>query len=355
MMAPPDPPPPPLRLRIDSHALAANWRALDRLSGPAQTGAAVKANGYGLGIDPVMRALTGAGARAFFVAHWSEAAALFAHVPGTSIAVLHGPLNAEDAAFARATGVRPMINSLHQARLWLEGGGGPCHLMVDTGINRLGLPPVELGDPLIDGLEIEVLHSHLGSADEDSAQSARQLAIFREIAGAGKAPRHSLANSAGIALGPDYAFDLTRPGLSLYGGAPRPELADIIGQVVYLEAAVIQLRDLAAGDTVGYNATFTAPVPMRVATVSIGYADGLLRAWSDKAMFRFEGRDLPAIGRVSMDMVVLDSRAAPGLKPGDWVELPYALPEGSRLSGLSQYEMLTILGHRFRRTQDRGR
>ena len=282
-------PPSPLRLRIDSAALAANWRALDRLSGTARAGAAVKADGYGLGIDPVMRALVGAGARDFFVAHWCEVLPLLAHVPPAQVAVLHGPLTAGDVAFARATGVRPVINSLHQARLWLEGGGGPCHLMVDTGINRLGLPLDDLGDPLVARLAIEVLHSHLASADEDSAQNARQLARFRKLVQVGLAPRHSLANSAGIALGADYAFDLTRPGLALYGGIPRGELADAIRPVVHLETAVLQVRDLAPGDQVGYNTTFTAPTAMRAATVAIGYADGLLRAWSGKGVFRPRG------------------------------------------------------------------
>ncbi len=345
-------PPPPLRLRIDRAALAANWRALDRLSGGARAGAAVKANAYGLGIDPVMRTLAAAGVRDFFVAHWAEVPPLLAHVPGDRIAVLHGPLTAADAAFARAAGARPVINSLHQARLWLESGGGPCHLMVDTGINRLGLPPGELGDPLVARLELEVLHSHLASADEDTPQSARQLALFRQIVRLGLAPRHSLANSAGIALGPEYALDLTRPGLALYGGVPRPELASAIAPVVHLAAAVLQLRDLEAGDSVGYSATFTAPAPMRVATVAIGYADGLLRAWSGRGAGRFQGAELDFIGRVSMDMVVLDATAAPDLAPGDFVEFPYALPVAANRTGLSQYELLTVLGHRYRRVAD---
>jgi len=325
---------------------------LDRLSGAARAGAAVKANAYGLGIDPVMTALTRAGARDFFVAHWSEVPPLLAHAAGAQIAVLHGALLPADAAYARATGVRPVINSLHQAGLWVEQGGGPCHLMVDTGINRLGLPLGELGDPLIGKLDIEVLLSHLASADEDSAQNARQLAQFHEAARLCGAQSLSLANSAGIALGPDYAFDLTRPGLALYGGVPRHELAGSVRQVVHLEAAVLQLRDLSPGDPVGYNATFTARQPMRAATISIGYADGLLRCWSDKGSVSFAGQELPLLGRVSMDMVVADASKAPGLRAGDFVTIPYALPEASRACGLSQYELLTILGNRFFRKEN---
>ena len=209
-----DPPPPTLRLRLDADALAHNWRALDRLSGEASAGAAVKADAYGLGVDNVLPVLREAGAADFFVAHWSEVPDALRHVEPARLAVLHGPLRGEDARFARASGVRPVINSLLQARLWAESGGGPCDLMVDTGINRLGLPPAEAGDPLIAALEIDTLMSHLASADEDVAQNARQLALFEEIARAVPARRRSLANSAGIGLGRAFAFDLTRPGRS---------------------------------------------------------------------------------------------------------------------------------------------
>jgi alanine racemase len=346
----PDLPPPTLRLNVERDALAANWRALDRLSGAATAGAAVKADAYGLGIDAVVPALLAAGARDFFVAHWSEVPAVLRHVAPGSLAVLHGPLRSEDAQFARATGVRPVINSLHQARLWREVGGGPCDLMVDTGINRLGLPPGEIGDPLVTSLEVDTLLSHLASADEDVAQNAAQLALFGELARSVPARRRSLANSAGVALGDAYAFDLTRPGLALFGGVPRPELAAVIRQVAFPQAAVLQLRDLAPGDSVGYNATFTADRRVRAATVSLGYADGFLRCWSGVGALRHEGADLPLLGRVSMDMVVVDCTAAPDLREGDWLDVPYGLPDASIRTGLTQYELLTLLGRRFSRT-----
>jgi alanine racemase len=266
------------------------------------------------------------------------------------VVVLHGPIRGEDVAFARATGVRPAINSLYQARLWLDGGGGPCDLMVDTGINRLGLPPEEIGDPLVARLEIDTLMSHLASADEDSAQNARQLELFAELAPQVRARRRSLANSAGIALGPRYAFDLTRPGLALYGGVPRPELAGEIRQVAHPQAAVLQLRHLSPGDSVGYNATFSADRPMRLATVSLGYADGFLRCWSGRGALRFREALLPLLGRVSMDMVVVDAGGVPELREGDWLDLPYDLPEAAERCGLSQYELLTTLGRRFSRS-----
>jgi alanine racemase len=263
--------------------------------------------------------------------------------------VLHGPVTDADCAFARETGVRPVLNSLAQVARWQASGSGRCNLMIDTGINRLGLSMSEIGDSTLAGLEVDILMSHLASADEDKPQNAVQLARFREACAAIPAERRSLSNSAGIALGADYAFDLTRPGVALYGGVPRDELAGIIRQVAYPRAAVLQVRDIEAGEGVGYNAAFVATGPMRVGLVSLGYADGFLRAWSGKGALRGDGAELPLLGLVSMDMVVIDLTRAPSLREGDWVEVPYDLPIASATTGLSQYELLTILGRRFRR------
>lgn len=340
-------PPPTLRLRVDTHALAANWRTMDAMSKPGRAGAAIKADCYGLGIDRCLPVLRDAGARDFFVAHWQEVAPALHHVPAWQIAVLHGPVTAAEAAYARATGVRPVINSPIQARLWQEAGGGPCHVMVDTGINRLGLAPCDLHDPAIAALDVDILLSHLACADEaDSPRNAAQLTAFQAARKAIAHREASLANSAGVALGADYSFDLTRPGIALYGGAPHPVLTGKIEQVAYPEAALIAVRDLRAGDSVGYNATFTAPRPMRVGTVSLGYADGILKSWRGAA-FVSNGRPLPMLGTISMDMIVVDLSAAPDLHEGDWVELPYALANASRSSGLGLYELLTTLGRRF--------
>ena len=342
-------PPPSLRLDLDFDALADNWRALDRLSGPARAGAAVKADGYGLGADNVVPVLARAGARDFFVAHWSEVPAVIAHVPPAQVAVLHGPLTDADCAFARATGVRPVLNSLEQVARWQAGGGGACDLMVDTGINRLGIPLAELGDAALRGLAVDTLMSHLASADEDSPQNAVQLARFQQVRGQIAARRCSLANSAGIALGPGFAFELTRPGLALYGGIPRSELAGQIRQVARPMAAILQVRDIAAGEGVGYNAAFVALSAMRVGVVSLGYADGFLRCWGERGRLRHGEAELPLLGKVSMDMVVVDLTEAPALREGDWIEVPYDLPAASAQTGLSQYELLTTLGRRFRR------
>ena len=339
----------PLRLTIDASALADNWRTLDRLSGSASAGAAVKADGYGLGARRVVPLLWEAGCRSFFVAHWAEAAELIDLIPPASIAVLHGPMSTSDAAFGHAAGLRPVLNSLAQARLWQAAGGGLCDLMVDTGINRLGLSLSDLGDSVIAGLTVDTLHSHLACAEEQSPRNEVQRVRWLEACQQVPHRTASLANSAGIMLGADYHGQLTRPGLALYGGVPCAELAGQIRQVAYPEAQLIQRRRVQLGDSVGYNSTFTAIAAMEVGVVSLGYADGYLRAWSNLGSFHSGGKRLPVLGRVSMDMTVIDLSAAPALAEGDWVALEYALPDAAARSGLSQYELLTLLGHRFTR------
>ncbi len=337
-----------LRLRVDTDALKGNWRALDTLSGEATAGAAVKADCYGLGVDICVPALRDTGCEQFFVAHWSEVAAVAVHVPADRIAVLHGPMTEAEAHYARATGAVPVINSVRQAEFWLSSGGGRCHAMIDSGMNRLGFAASELSSDPVQALKIDVLMSHLACADEDSAMNARQLAAFKSATKHVPHRRLSLANSAGIGLGSDYAFAMTRPGLALYGGVPRPELAEHIRQVAHLEAALIQCRDLKAGDAVGYNATFTASEAMRIGIVSLGYADGYLRSWAEHGALYSGDARLPLLGRVSMDMIAVDLANAPNLGEGDWLCVPYDLPAAAQQSTLSQYELLTILGQRLR-------
>ncbi len=334
----------PLRLRLDGDALVANWRLLRDLGGGAACGAAVKADGYGLGAREVARRLAEAGCRDFFVAVWSEARAL-ADL-GLSVSVLHGVREADMAD--RPAHARPVLNTVEQVRRWRDGGGGACDVMVDTGMNRLGISVEDVTTGLLDGLAIDTLMSHLACADEDVPLNARQRTAFAALRGRTSARRMSLANSAGIALGPDYAFDLTRPGIALYGGRQRAEHA-AIRQVATPQAQVIQRRRVRAGEIVGYNATFTAPADMDVAVLNLGYADGYLRCFSGNGSARIGGAVLPVIGRVSMDLTAIGVDAAPGLGEGDWVAIDYALPETAALSGLSQYELLTGLGRRFDR------
>jgi alanine racemase len=331
---------------LDSDALVANWRWLAKMSGAAACGAAIKANGYGIGARAVLDRLAAAGCRDFFVTTWDEARALGALPPGASLSILHG-VRGEDMAEALASPARPTLNTLDQVKRWKAAGGGPCDVMVDTGMNRLGLAVQDVTDGLLDGLSIETLMSHLASADENTPQNERQRAAFAALAGRTGARRMSLANSAGICLGPDYHFDLTRPGLALYGGVPRGEAAGHIAQVAHPEAQVIQRRRIAAGESVGYNATFTADRPMELAILNIGYADGYLRGFSNRGSAG--GGRFSVIGRISMDLLAVCVDAEPGLREGDWVPLDYDLPTASAQSGLAQYELLTMLGNRFER------
>lgn len=340
---------PPLILALDRAALAANWHALDALSGKARAGAAVKADGYGLGARAIVSILAKAGCRDFFVATWAEAAELTDIIGDASLSVLNG-VRTEDMAAATAApaNCRPVLSSIAQAQRW-RATGRPCDVMINSGMNRLGIDPEEALVYDWSGFDIVTLLSHLASADEDSAQNCEQLAQFCAVTDHITHRELSLANSAGIALGPDYHFDLTRPGLSLYGGVQRSELHSHIQQVVYPRAQILQRRRLAAGAKIGYNATFTAPQPMCVAIVAIGYADGYGRVFSNCGAFAHDNRSLPVLGRVSMDLVILDIGAAPELDEGDWVDLPFDLPALSAQSDLSQYELLTGWGRRAER------
>ena len=336
----------PLRLTVDRSAIQSNWRWLRDRAG-VTAGAAVKADGYGLGARETTEALLEEGCRDFFVSTWSEAEALGNLSQDASLVVLHG-VGPDDAEAALRLPARPCLNTIEQVSRWKEiAPGRPCDVMVDTGMNRLGLRPAEIGT--LDGLAIDTLHSHLACADEETAMNAMQLERFRAVASAVSARRYSFANSAGICLGRDYSFDLVRPGLSLYGGVPREEAEGHIRQVARVEAQIVQRRTIPPGETCGYGATFIAADQTEAAILNIGYADGYLRGFSSHGS-AFAGEfALPVLGRVSMDLIAVSCDAAPQLTEGDWVEIDYDLPSASRQSGLSQYELLTTLGDRFER------
>ena len=333
----------PLRLLLDTAALAANWRWLAKASGPAATGAAIKANGYGTGAAWALETLAHAGCRDFFVATWAEAAALLPKTQGLNLYVLHGLLPGEVAL----EGTIPVLNSPEQITRWkAQAKGRACALMFDTGMNRLGLGAEHL--PLCADLNIAMMMSHLASADEpQSPQNARQLKAFQDIA-LPNVPR-SLANSAGIYLGKDYHFQLTRPGLALYGGTPHPAAQGHMRQVVQVQAAVLQRRHLAVGETIGYGATWQAQRPTEVAILNIGYADGYLRGFSSKGQALVAGKASAVIGRVSMDLTAIDVTDCAPVQEGDWITVDYDLPRAAAASGLSQYELLTALGQRYAR------
>jgi alanine racemase len=336
----------PLRLTVDRTAIQENWRWLQERAGVA-AGAAIKADGYGLGARETAHALYQAGCRDFFVSTWAEAEALGPLPLGASVVVLHG-VGPKDGEAALGLMARPCLNTPEQVARWKEiAPRRPCDVMVDTGMNRLGLRPTEIG--VLEGLTIDTLHSHLSCADEDSPMNAMQLERFRAVVSAVPSSRYSLANSAGIGLGREYSFDLVRPGISIYGGIQRPEFDGSIREVARVDAEVVQRRTIPAGESCGYGATFVAEEETEAAVVNIGYADGYLRGFSSRGS-AFAGEfALPVLGRVSMDLIAVGCGAAPELKEGDWVEIDYDLPNAAKQSGLSQYELLTTLGSRFER------
>jgi alanine racemase len=336
----------PLRLTIDRSAIQANWRWLQQRAG-VPAGAAVKADGYGLGAREVTEALIDAGCRDFFVSSWAEAEELGKRPEGVGVVVLHG-VGPDDGTAASQLPARPCLVSVDQVERWKQvAPDRPCDVMIDTGMNRLGLRPTEIG--ALEGLTIDTLHSHLACADEDSAMNAMQRERFRAVASAVAAKRYALCNSAGIGLGRDYSFDLVRPGISIYGGIQRPEFEDDIRQVFRVEAQIVQRRTVPAGETCGYGATFHANEDTEAAILNIGYADGYLRGFSSRGSAFAGDYALPVLGRVSMDLIAVGVDAAPQLKEGDWVEIDYDLPSASKQCGLSQYELLTALGSRFER------
>lgn len=339
----------PLRLLLDGDALAANWRWLERQGGRAACGAAIKADGYGLGARGVLDKLASAGCRDFFVATWDEAVRIGPLPDGLSLAVLHG-VRADDMPAALAGTARPVLNSVEQVARWkAEAPGRPCDVMIDTGMNRLGLSPEEARSGLLDGLEIDTLMSHLACADEPGHPlNEQQLFLFRGLRGAIAARRYSLANSAGICFGARYAFSLTRPGIALYGGIQRTEAQGHIRQVVRPQAEVLQVRDVPEGAMIGYGGTFRATAPMRVAILNIGYADGYFRSFTGKGRAFAGDAVFPTVGRISMDLTGVDVTGGE-VRAGDWLTIDLDLVEASRASGMSQYELLTALGSRYQR------
>jgi alanine racemase len=336
----------PLRLNLSIDALQSNWRWLRDRSGTT-CGAAIKADGYGLGAKDSLTYLHQAGCRDFFVSTWDEVERLREVPDDISLSVLHG-VSYEQVPMALGLPGRPVLNSQQQIARWKQiAPDKPCDVMIDTGMNRLGLRPTEIA--ALEGLAIDTLHSHLACAEEDDPLNEMQLERFRAVASAVPAKRYSFANSAAICLGREYSFDLVRPGLSLYGGVPRSEAEGNIRQVARVEAQIIQRRVIPEGESCGYGATFVAKQDTEAAILNIGYADGYFCGFSSRGSAFVGEYALPVLGRVSMDLIAVAVDAAPGLREGDWVEIDYNLPNASKQSGLSQYELLTCLGSRFER------
>ncbi|UVC10613.1 alanine racemase [Rhizobium sp. TH2] len=357
----------PARLTVDTGAIAANWRMLAERSGRAETSAVLKADAYGLGAAPVAQALSGAGCRTFFVATVTEGAELRSTLPDARIFVLSGLWAGwEDQCFAN--GLIPVIASVEQFDFFQGlGRTHPHALYVDTGMNRLGVHPEEAARLSTSGVAAPVmLMSHLACSDEPTHPLNRQqLESFRTVSRLFPGVESSLSSSAGIFLGSGYHFDLTRPGIALYGGESVCGVANPMRQVVTAEARILQIRDVTAGEKVSYGATQTLARDSRVAVVGAGYADGwhrslsgsgvaLRQAGSPGAFGFVAGQKVPVIGRVTMDLTMFDITDIDKshVKTGDYISLfgnGITLDEAARAAGTIGYELLTSLGRRYER------
>jgi alanine racemase len=322
----------------------------------------VKADAYGCGTEPVVTALYKAGCRTFFTAHLSEARRARMVAPEATIYVLNGLAPNTGDAYAR-DGLRPVLGSLSEFDEWRgfvasTGWSGSAALHIDTGMNRLGLTLEEAAavaeGPHTGAPSIALLMSHLACAElPEHPLNAKQLGLFQDMRALFPGIAGSLANSSGIFLSPDAHHDLVRPGVALYGANPTPGHMNPMQPVVKLEGRFVQVRDVAAGDTVGYGATWTAARDSRVAIISIGYGDGLLRSLSRSgAEVSCGGKRCPLVGRISMDLCAVDVTDAPKVQRGDlaaFLDEKHGVDDLAAHAGTIGYEILTSLGRRYRR------
>ena len=352
-------------LSIDLGALRDNYLFLRQKLHGVACGAAVKADGYGLGALQVARTLVQAGCRDLFVAHLEEGIALRPHFSAdVAIYIMHGaPVGCEAEVLAH--GCIPMLNSLPQITAWRElasqkGMRLPAVLQVDTGMARMGLGADEVAacvaDPeLLAGFELLFLMSHLACAEDQShGMNLQQLHAFKTLRQQLPACRASLCNSSGIFLGEDFHFDIARPGIALYGGAPVAGQANPMRSVVRLQGRIIQTRQIPTQTSVGYSATWRSQKPSTIATVAVGYADGWLRSLSNRGVAFIAGTEVPMVGNVSMDTITLDvTEIAPEhVHPGALVDLISAenpVDIVAQRAGTISYEILTSLGARYHR------
>lgn len=356
-------------LTVDIGAVVRNWQLLNSKLSGARCAAVVKADAYGLGAGRIASALSWAGCKDFFVAHIDEGVSLRSSLATQRIFVLHGPFPGTEKVFLEHDLI-PVLNAPWQLEVWRrlaakEGRNLPVVLHLDTGMTRLGFTPAETDALLADaaaftGLDIQLVMSHLACGDElNNRMNAEQHLLFSEMVSrfrATVAPQLpcSLAASSGIFLGARYHGDMVRPGIALYGGAPQEGVPNPMEPVIRLQGKILRLQEVEKGQTVGYGASYRAPVKGRVATVGVGYADGYLRSLSGKAHAYFKGQRVPLIGRVSMDLLTFDVSHLPenAVKPGDYLDLigkDNPIDTIARQAGTISYEVLTALGHRYYR------
>jgi alanine racemase len=351
-------------LTIDLAAVAENWRRLNARLGDADCGGVVKADAYGLGAARVGPALWDAGCRTFFVALVEEGAALRAVLPEADIHVLGG-LHTGPADLVFDAALTPVLNSLNDVRLWrslcaARGVTPAADLHIDTGMARLGLDRTEtarlMRDPdLLDGVGVDIVMTHLACAETpDHPLNGEQRDLFERACGSARARRASIANSAGVFLGPDFHADIVRPGIALYGSNPTPQAPNPMAQVVRLQGKILQVRRVDPPETVGYGASHRVDETRRIATVGVGYADGYLRSISSTGSCVVDGRRVPVVGRVSMDLITIDvsgvaeARAHPGALV-DLIGAEWDVDAVADSADTIGYEILTSLGARYPR------
>ena len=360
-------------LTIDLEAIVANWRKLEKRGVPAECAAVVKADAYGCGLAPVMQALVAAGCKTFFVATLEEARAARAAVKDVAIYVLDGYFQNCGDVFAQ-NDCRPVIGDLNELAEWdvfcrRTGWSGGAAIHIDTGMNRLGLTLIEaqgIVPRIVAGDHgITLVMSHLACAEAlNHPLNAKQVAAFREIASLYSGVPASLANSSGIFLGPQFLFDVVRPGAALYGVNPTPEADNPMQAVVDLKARILHIRNVERGETVGYGATWTARRPSRLAIVAAGYADGYFRAAGSNDGTRgaevvVAGKRCPVAGRISMDLLAVDVTDLPpnAARRGHLATLigeGITVDELAHHFGTTGYEVLTSLGGRYARVYKGG-
>ena len=349
-------------LTVRLGAIVENFRLCGSLSGSVVAGV-VKADAYGLGAGPVARALLEAGCDTFFVARLEEGIAVRPSVPRMRIFVLDGVSSGSVEQYL-ANGLTPVLNSLDEISAWSDAATRrqtqlDAALHFDTGMNRLGLPPDELSvlaaeaARRLSGINTVLLMSHLACSDDPASQmNVEQLGRFRNALAMLPPAPASLSASGGVLLGKDYAFDLVRPGIALYGGNPQAGATNPFRTAARLTGRVLQVRRVDKGESVGYGATFRTARRSTLATVALGYADGLMRAIGNKGSGAIGGVRVPVVGRVSMDLITLDVTDIAPVEPGDEVEFvgdTISLEEAARAAGTVNYEILTGLGTRFPR------
>ncbi len=342
-----------MRLKVDHAAIVENWNYFRKLAPSAAVAAVVKADGYGLGAVGAARALAQAGARVFFTATTQEGAWVRRALgDGPQIFVLNGP--ADDLAVLQNAKLTPVLNSLAQIKLW--DARAPAALHIDTGMNRLGIGPEELPHAMsaLKDTSLALVMSHLAcSSDIKHAFNAVQMRRFIDASMLFPRAPLSLAATAGALMGADYHFDLIRPGIGLYGSGGLDADNPTLSAAAMIEAPILQVRDALPGETFGYGATFTATEKMRTATVALGYADGYLRSLSGRGYGVLGGAKRPILGRVSMDLIIIDVTGCVEAQPGAMVEFlgPNApLDDVAQLAGTAPYEILTTFAGAVRKT-----